>query len=139
MDFELFRLFLYNWKMKKIYYLQTCDTCKRIIKSFDFSTYAQQNIKTEAITESQLEEMKALAGSYEALFSKRARNYHALGLKDQNLTEERMKEYLLSDYTFLKRPVIIDGTSIFIGSDKKNLAAFEKHTEHLWLQNEISY
>lgn len=113
--------------MKKIYYLSTCDTCKRIMRTFDFSAYEQQNIKVQPITTAQLEEMKALSGSYEALFSKRARNYHALGLKDQHLTEEMMKSYILSDYTFLKRPVIIDGSAIFIGSDKKNLAAFEAH------------
>lgn len=120
MDF-LFRLIFLYLIMKKIYYLQTCDTCKRIMKQFDFEGFEIQNIKTESITESQLEAMKALAGSYEALFSRRARKYKELGLKDQTLTEDDYKNYILSDYTFLKRPVIIDGDKIFIGSDKKNL------------------
>ena len=113
--------------MKKIYYLQTCDTCKRIMKQFDFEGFDTQNIKTENITESQLEAMKALAGSYEALFSRRARKYKELELKDQTLTEEDYKNYILSDYTFLKRPVIIDEDKIFIGSDKKNLEVLSAH------------
>lgn len=126
MDF-LFRLIFLYLIMKKIYYLQTCDTCKRIMKQFDFEGFEIQNIKTESITESQLEAMKALAGSYEALFSRRARKYKELGLKDQTLTEEDYKNYILSDYTFLKRPVIIDGDKIFIGSEKKNLESLEQN------------
>lgn len=126
MDF-LFRLIFLYLIMKKIYYLQTCDTCKRIMKQFDFEGFDTQNIKTENITESQLEAMKALAGSYEALFSRRARKYKELELKDQTLTEEDYKNYILSDYTFLKRPVIIDGDKIFIGSEKKNLESLEQN------------
>lgn len=123
----LFRLIFYILIMKKIYYLQTCDTCKRIMKQFDFEGFETQNIKAESITESQLETMKILAGSYEALFSRRARKYKELGLKDQSLTEDDYKNYILSDYTFLKRPVIIDGDKIFIGSDKKNLESLEQN------------
>ena len=130
MDF-LFRLIFLYLIMKKIYYLQTCDTCKRIMKQFDFEGFEIQNIKTESITESQLEAMKALAGSYEALFSRRARKYKALGLKDQTLTEEDYKNYILSDYTFLKRPVIIDKDKIFIGSDKKNLEVLSAHFDEI--------
>lgn len=126
MDF-LFRLIFLYLIMKKIYYLQTCDTCKRIMKQFDFEGFETQNIKTESITESQLGAMKALAGSYEALFSRRARKYKELGLKDQTLTEDDYKNYILNDYTFLKRPVIIDGDKIFIGSEKKNLESLEQN------------
>lgn len=130
MDF-LFRLIFLYLIMKKIYYLQTCDTCKRIMKQFDFEGFEIQNIKTESITESQLEAMKALAGSYEALFSRRARKYKELGLKDQTLTEEDYKNYILSDYTFLKRPVIIDEDKIFIGSDKKNLEVLSAYFDEI--------
>jgi arsenate reductase len=38
------------------------------------------------------------------------------------LEEVDYKQLILSDYTFLKRPVIIVNNQIFIGSDKKNLA-----------------
>ncbi|MBA5629057.1 arsenate reductase family protein [Moheibacter lacus] len=115
--------------MKKIYYLQTCDTCRRIMKELDFSGFEKQEIKTEPITAKQLDEMKKLSGSYEALFSRRAKKYKEMGLKDENLSEKDFQHYILNDYTFLKRPVIIDGNQIFIGNEKKNLAALALHLE----------
>lgn len=113
--------------MKKIYYLQTCDTCRRIMKEFDFSGFEKQEIKTESITVNQLEEIKSLSGSYEALFSRKAKKYKEMGLKEVELTEADFKQYILSDYTFLKRPVVIDGNEIFIGNEKKNLEALRAY------------
>ncbi|MBU3820782.1 hypothetical protein KO566_01815 [Flavobacteriaceae bacterium XHP0103] len=106
--------------MKKVYYLKTCSTCVRILKELNLpSDYILQDIKTEEITVKQLEEMKALAGSYESLFSKRSKLYKEMDLKNQNLTERDFKHYILEHYTFLSRPVIISGDSIFIGNSKK--------------------
>jgi arsenate reductase-like glutaredoxin family protein len=113
--------------MKKVFYLKTCDTCKRILKELDFTGFELQDIKTVAISEDDLEQMKELAGSYEALFSRRAQNYKKLGLKDVQLTEDDIKNYILTDYTFLKRPVVVDEKSIFIGNEKKNLEALAAH------------
>ncbi|MCC1485466.1 arsenate reductase family protein [Winogradskyella immobilis] len=110
--------------MKKIYYLSTCDTCKRIINELDLpSGFTLQDIKTEAITDTQIEEMRALSGSFEALFSKRARLYKELNLKDIALTEADFKNYILEHYTFLKRPVILFENEIFIGNAKKTVEA----------------
>lgn len=113
--------------MKKIYYLQTCDTCRRILKQFDFSGFEKQEIKTEPITAKQLDEMKKLSGSYESLFSRRAKKYKEMDLKNEKLTEKDFQHYILNDYTFLKRPIIIDGNQIFIGSEKKNLDTLALH------------
>lgn len=110
--------------MKKIYHLSTCDTCKRIIKELDLpDSFIFQDIKTEEITEAQLEEMKELSGSYESLFSKRARLYKERDLKNKDLKEEDFKNLILEHYTFLKRPVIINEKQIFVGNSKKNVAA----------------
>ena len=113
---------------KKVYFLKTCDTSRRIIKKLGdlLDGFEFQEIKSEPITTLQLEEMRNLAGSYEALFSRRAKKYHAMGLKNQALTEDDYKYYLLNDYTFLKRPVIIVDDKIFVGSSKKNLAQLEE-------------
>lgn len=108
--------------MKKIYYLQTCDTCKKIMKSISLEGFEFQEIKNQPITLTQLEEMHELSKTYESLFSRRAKKYAAMGLKNEILDELDYKQLILSDYTFLKRPVIILGSQIFIGSDKKNLA-----------------
>ena len=82
-----------------------------------------QDIKTEAITPHQLEEMKKMAGSYESLFSKRARLYKERDLKNKSLTEEDYKNLILEEYTFLKRPVIFIEDNIFVGNAKKTVAA----------------
>lgn len=113
--------------MKKIYYLKTCDTCKRILRSLPVDDFRFQEIKTEPITEEQLNQLRARTGSYEALFSRRAKKYKEMGLKDQELTEEDYRHYILEDYTFLQRPVIVAGDEIFVGSGKKNLEALERY------------
>lgn len=110
--------------MRKIYYLSTCSTCERIIselglrkrKDFEF-----QDIKTEKITKEQLDEMKKMAGSCEALFSRIALKYRDLDPKPSQESEYR--KLILSEYTFLKRPVIIFDDRIFVGNAKNVVAA----------------
>ncbi|MGF1559568.1 MAG: arsenate reductase family protein [Flavobacteriaceae bacterium] len=106
--------------MNKIYHLSTCSTCQRIIKELEpLDGFVLQDIKTEAITASQLEAMIALSGSCEALFSKRAILYREKGLNEKVLSESDYKNLILEHYTFLKRPVILVGSQIFIGNAKK--------------------
>ncbi len=113
--------------MKKVYYLKTCSTCVRILKELNLpSEFILQDIKKEEITANQLEEMKALAGSYEALFSKRATLYKKMDLKNQSLTEKDYKHYILDHYTFLSRPVFIVDDAIFIGNSKANVEAVKQ-------------
>ncbi len=113
--------------MNKIYHLANCTTCQRILKEIKpGKNFILQDIKTEAITPQQLDDMKNLAGSYEALFSRVALKYRALGLNTQTLTEKDYRKYILAEYTFLKRPVIISGDEIFIGNAPKTVAAAKK-------------
>ncbi len=109
--------------MKKVYYLSTCSTCKRIIEDLDLKSknFDFQDIKTNKITLEQLEEMYGLAGSYESLFSRRSMQYRARNLGEKQLTEKDYKALILDEYTFLKRPVVLLGDQIFIGNSKKNI------------------
>ena len=110
--------------MRKIYYLSTCTTCKRIISEVNPSEdFVLQDIKSEELTEDQLDEMAELSGNYESLFSRIARKYKELGLKEKTLTEQDYRTYILEEYTFLKRPVFIIDGEIFIGNSKKNVEA----------------
>ena len=114
--------------MKKIYHLSTCTTCQAIIKdlALDKKGFEMQDIKFEKITPAQLKEMKDMIGSFEALFTRRALKYKGLGLKDKNLSEEDYRKYILQEYTFLKRPVVIINDNIFAGNDKKTKEAIKK-------------
>lgn len=117
-----------NIEMKKMYHLGNCTTCQAIIKetAIDKKGFELQDIRAEKITPSQLSEMKKFAGSYESLFSRRALKYKELGLKDKKLTENDYKQYILEHDTFLKRPVVITGAKIFIGSEKKTVQALKE-------------
>ena len=63
--------------------------------------------------------MHNLSGSYEELFNKRAKLYKALDLKNKTLSEADYRQFILDEYTFLKRPVFRVDDEIFIGNSKK--------------------
>lgn len=113
---------------KKIYYLGTCSTCIRIMKELNLpESFTKQDIKVDKITPSQIEDMKELAGSYEALFSRKAMKYRAMGLNEKSISENDYKKLILDEYTFLKRPVIVIGKKIFIGNSKSVIEEAKKH------------
>lgn len=110
--------------MKKIYHLGSCSTCQRILKELEpLDGVILQEIKTEPMSEQQLDEMAALAGSFESLFSRRAMLFRQRGLHEKQLNEDDYKALILDHYTFLKRPVVIVDNQIFIGNSKKVVAA----------------
>ena len=119
--------------MKKIYYSHNCTTCQAIIKEtgIDKKSFEMQDIKFEKITPDQLDEMKKMIGSYEALFSRRALKYKKFGLNDKKLGEKDYRKYILEEYTFLKRPVVIVNDKIFAGSEKKTVEALKKALKYL--------
>src|SRR6187549_86901 len=105
--------------MKKIYTIGHCTTSLAMFEETGLDKligekFMLQNIKFEKIT-----------GSYEALFSRRAIKYKEWKLKDKKLAEKDYRQYILDEYTFLKRPVIIMDEKIFVGSEKKTVAALK--------------
>ncbi len=113
--------------VKKIYHLATCTTNQRILRELKpGSNVILQDIKTEPITAKQIDEMKELAGSYEALFSRVAMKYRSMGLNQMKLEEKDYRNYILQEYTFLKRPVVIADDKIFIGNAAKTVEAAKK-------------
>jgi len=120
-----------TFQMKKIYYLSTCSTCTRIMNDWSVDdSFQTQDIKTEAMTPEQVDEMIELAGSASALFSKRAMKYRAMGLHERELSEAEMKQLIVDEYTFLKRPVLLINNKIFIGNAKKNIAAAKEEIDN---------
>lgn len=113
--------------MKKIYHLSTCSTNQKILQEVNAvkKKAVLQDIKTNPITAEQIDEMKKLAGSYEALFSRKAIKYRTMGLGEKNLSEKDYRSLILKEYTFLKRPVAIVGEHIFIGNTKAAVEALK--------------
>lgn len=113
--------------MKKIYVLNSCSTCQRILKEINPGKDVEiQNIKEQNIDAETLDWLKEKVGSYEALFSKKAMKYRAMGLHEMKLTEADYRNYMLQEYTFLKRPFMINGEDVFIGNAKKEVESAVK-------------
>lgn len=113
--------------MNKVYFLSSCDTCRKIIKSLpQKNNLVFQDIKQNLISPEDLEFLHQLSGSYEKLFSKKAQLYQSLGLKNKVLSETDFREFILQHYTFLKRPVFVIGDKIFIGNNANELEELHK-------------
>ena len=82
------------------------------------TSWNQREIKSQGLSEEEVDNMKAMAGSYEAIFSRRAMKYRSLGLNNMELSEKDYRKYIIQEYTFLKRPVVIIDDQIFVGNAK---------------------
>lgn len=110
--------------MRAFFYLSSCNTCKRIMNTLPLREGIERiDIKKNPLNIRQLDALHSLSGSYEVLFSKRAQLYKHRDLKNQSLTEEDYRSLLLEHYTFLKRPVLIYDTTLFIGNTPKIIEA----------------
>ena len=108
--------------MKKIFHLETCKTCQKILAELQpLDGVELREIKAKGISPVELEEMRGLTDSYESLFSRRAMLFRQRGLQNEALTEEDYKNLILEHYTFLKRPVVLVNDEIFIGNAKKQV------------------
>ena len=104
----------------------------RIIKQLNFpENTIFQDIKEQEITVNDLEDMAKLSGNFESLFSRRAKLYKEMGLKDVALSEKAYQQYILNHYTFLKRPVIIINDKIYVGNSQKTIKAAQLELEKL--------
>ena len=114
----------YLHTMNTIYLLPSCQTCQRVLKTVEqVGEWTVRDIKSEPLTEAEVDAMAASVNSYEEIFSRRAILYRQRDLKNQTLTEEDYKALILEHYTFLKRPVMQVGDTYFAGSAKKNVEA----------------
>ncbi|NAW51762.1 arsenate reductase family protein [Elizabethkingia argentiflava] len=115
--------------MRKVFYLKSCSTCKKIMKKFPLAEWELREIKSAPLTENELDELYNLSRSYEALFSKRSTQIKERAIEVNSLKEEDFKALILAHYSFLKRPVFVTDKDIFIGSDKANLEKLSRFFE----------
>lgn len=107
--------------MKKVFYLKTCQTNKRIMAELDLSNWELQEIKSHPITEEDLQKMYEKTHSYKALFSRKSTQIKKRSIDVNMLKEENFRQLILEHYSFLKRPVFLTDDRIFIGNEKDNL------------------
>lgn len=78
-----------------------------------------REIKSNPITPSELEQIKAHFSSYEELFNKRAVKFRSID--SSSFEDSDYKKLLLSDYTFLKRPVLLLADKAIAGNSTKSI------------------
>lgn len=97
------------------------------MSAYDLSDWQLREIKSQPVSEEELEEMYKLSGSYEALFSRKSTQIKARGIDVKSLKEEDFKALLLDHYSFLKRPVFVNDSDIFIGNEKGNIEKLDAY------------
>jgi len=104
--------------------MKNCDTCKRVIHDLKLGNdFIFHDIKEQPITEAELDHLYSLTDSYEKIFSKIAMKYRILGLHEKQISEQEYKKYILQEYTFMKRPIMVIGNEVFIGSSRPVVTA----------------
>jgi arsenate reductase len=105
--------------MKRVFYLESCSSCRRIIRDVNpTDDFVLQNLKNNPIDELQVDFLASITGSYESLFNKQARKYREMELFRKELSETDYKNLLLQEYTFLKRPIFVLDSSVFVCKNK---------------------
>ncbi len=106
-----------------IFYLGTCDTCKRIMgQIMDIDRFELREIKGKGVSEAEIEGIHNLSKlPYSDLFNKRARKYKEIKDDLETADDDKYKAYITQEYTFLKRPVVVYQGQVFAGNAKKTI------------------
>lgn len=109
--------------MGKVYILNSCSTCKRIVKEVqEYGKFEIVDIKKNPLQLNEIDRLAKMAGSYEAIFNKQSKKYREKGLAHIELSEEDYRQYLSEEYTFLKRPVFVIDNRVFAGNSNKSVS-----------------
>lgn len=114
----------------EVYWLPHCTTCQKALtelKRHGVRVSTRRDLKASPLMRAEIEALARKIGGIKAMFSKRARKYRELGLDKSELSEDEMLQLMCDDYTFIKRPVIVNGTRATAGwTPKSYLQLFSK-------------
>lgn len=110
-----------------LYWLPNCDTCKKaaaFLQQKNVVVTRYHNLKLEMLNREQILQLAKMVGGIENLFSRRAIKYRELGLNKREVSADEMLEFIISDYTFIKRPVLVINDKAISGFSDKNYQDF---------------
>lgn len=108
--------------MNKLYYLSTCDTCKKIIKIWSPSkSLILIDLKRNPMNQAELNQLYSLTKSYEKLFNKRALLFRDYKKKNPHPKEKDYKKLILTHYSYLKRPILMINNKLVAGNSEKSI------------------
>ena len=80
-----------------------------------------RNLKEEPLSVDEVRDLAAKAGGAEALFSRRAMKYRSMGLHERQLSHDDLLRLMSEEYTFVTRPVIVNGDRATAGFSAKRV------------------
>lgn len=92
------------------YWLPNCTTCQKAMRRLErhrVSVTRFRDIKEEPLSREEVEKLAKMLGGANELFSRRAIRYREMKLNERELSEEEMLDLMSSEYTFLKRPILV--------------------------------
>ena len=109
-----------------VYGLPHCTTCQKALaylreKGVEVRRF--HDVKAEPLSLAEVEDLAAKVGGADALFSRRALKYRAMGLHEQTLTDDDLLRLMTEEYTFITRPVIVRGNRATAGFSAKRVDA----------------
>ena len=105
----------------KVYGIKTCGSVKKALKFFKEKNieYEFVDFKKTPVGCEKIDEWLSKV-DMNILFNKRGTKYRQLKLKELNLDENGMKEWLCKENLLIKRPVIeLDNGDVIVGFDKE--------------------
>jgi len=109
-------------KKVKLYGLPHCSTCKKAVEFLEnagVKIESFHDLKENRLSRKEVEQLVGLAGGAEILFSKRAMKYRAMGLHERTLNSKDLVDFMVEEYTFIRRPVLVFGDTALAGFSKK--------------------
>ncbi|HEY0656981.1 MAG TPA: arsenate reductase family protein [Pyrinomonadaceae bacterium] len=113
------------------YWSETCSTCqkaKNFLERHGIKNYEKRDIKENPLSRDEVVKLSAIIGGADNLFSRRAVKYREMKLNERELAAPEMIDLMASEYTFLKRPVLVI-------NDKAIAGFFEKQFEDFIYKN----
>lgn len=110
----------------EVFGLPYCTTCQKAVAYLESKGVAVErfrNLKEQPLSQDEVRALAAKVGGVEALFSRRAMKYRALGLHEQQLSDDDLVRLMSEEYTFVTRPVIVRGDHATAGFSAKRIDA----------------
>lgn len=107
--------------MIQVYGIKNCDSVKKALSFFKKHdlAYNLNDFKTEKLPCSKIEEWLKKT-TIKTLFNTRSTTYRTLKLKELNLDEAGLQEWLCKENLLIKRPVIEYKDELIVGFNEEN-------------------
>ena len=109
-------------KKVKLYGLPHCTTCQKAIaylEDLGVEVESFHDVKENRLSKKEVEKLAKLVDGEDKLFSKRAMKYRGMGLNEMELSDQDLLNYMVEEYTFIRRPVLVYGENALAGFSKK--------------------